>query len=137
MSIVTPTAAAGRALGKILNDGANRTLRLFTNNYVPLVTSNTSDFTEPTGTGYAPITLANGSWTVDANTAPATGTYANQTWTITNAFSGNASAYGYFVLDANNTLEWAERFASPFTPVSGNNTCVVSPKYQASNGTPS
>src|SRR5215207_2806976 len=66
-------------------------LGLFTNSSVSETTALAS-ITEPTGTGYARITLTDASWTVTNDNA----SYAQQTFT-TGAGGWSGSVYGYFI----------------------------------------
>jgi hypothetical protein len=116
--------------------GNNLTLRLFTNDYTPLQTSNNTNFTDAAGGGYAALTLALNSWTVTPANDPSDAIYANQTFTFTSNLTGNAACFGYFVTDAANTVIWGERFASNFTPTNNGDTITIQPKFAMSNGTP-
>ena len=78
--------------GNVVTDkGTNLQLGLFTNASVVEATA-LGSITEPTGGGYARITLTDGTWTGAAETR----TYAEQTWTATgSAMTG--SIYGAFI----------------------------------------
>lgn len=117
--------------------GNNLTLRLYTNDYTPLQTSNNANYTDAAGGGYTPATLALNSWTVTPATDPSDAVYAEQTFTFTANLTGNAAVYGYFVTDANNTAIWGERFGSAFTPTNNGDNIKITPKFQLSSGTPS
>lgn len=118
--------------------GNNLTLKLYTNNYTPVDTSTAGSFTEASGAGYAAKTLTNGSWTVTPANDPSDAVYAEQTWTFTGALAGSASVYGYFVVDADGTLIFAELLGTgfPFQPLLNGDQIKVTPKFQASKGTP-
>lgn len=76
---------------RILTDrDADLELGLFTNSSVSETTTE-ADITEPTGTGYARITLTDASWTVTGDVA----SYAQQVWTAGGAWTGDV--YGYFI----------------------------------------
>lgn len=117
--------------------GNNLAIRLFVNDISPVDTHVTADFTEAVGGGYVSKALLNGSWTVNPVLDPSEAVYSEQTWVFTGALSGGASIYGYYVLDAGNTLIWAERFSQSFTPSSNGDTLKIMPKFQMSKGTPS
>jgi hypothetical protein len=77
--------------------GTNLSLVLFTN-VSPAETITAATLTQPTGTGYAPITLTDASWTVTADTA----SYAIQTFTV-GAGGWTGSVYGYAILTTGST----------------------------------
>jgi hypothetical protein len=70
---------------------ADLELGLFTNSSVSETTA-LANITEPTGTGYARITLTDGSWTITGDAA----SYAQQTFTG-GAGGWSGSVYGYFI----------------------------------------
>lgn len=107
--------------------GNNLTLKLFTNNYTPLTTSVAGDFTEAAGGGYAAITLTAGSWTVSTSSTPRQASYAEQTFTFTGALTGNATIYGYFIVDADGVLVYAEKAAGTLQPTTNGETYKVTP----------
>lgn len=117
--------------------GNNLFLRLFTNNYTPVDTSVTGDFTEASGGGYAEITLSRGSWTVTVGHDPSDATYAQQTFTFTGPLAGSASVYGYFVADADDVTIFAETFVYPFTPYYNGDLVKITPLVKLSKGTTS
>jgi hypothetical protein len=134
--MVVPTLG-GRtlALKNLLNNTApqNMSLRLFTNNVTPTVTSVAGDFTEAAGGGYAAKTLAGGSWTfgndgVDDGLA----TYADQTWTFTGALTGSATIYGWFMVQVTSgIIVAAERLSDTMTPAVANDALTLSPAIRA------
>jgi hypothetical protein len=140
--IVLADVGADLLLEIIFNDsraagGDDLTLSLYTNNYVPLDTSVAGDFTEAAGGGYAAVTLTMGSWTVAAGNDPSDAVYAEQTWTFTGTLTGAATIYGYFVVDADGTLLFAEKFDYSFTPAKNGDQLRLTPAFQLSKGTPS
>jgi hypothetical protein len=141
MSLVVADIGADEILKTYFNNtrpggGNNLTLKLFTNNYTPLDTSTAASFTEASGGNYAAKTLTNGSWTISAANDPSDAVYAEQTWTFNGSLSGNATIYGYYVVDADNNLVWAEVAPTPFQPTQNGDIFKVTPKFQASKGTP-
>lgn len=117
--------------------GNNHTLKLFTNNYSPVQGSVEGSFTWATGgVGETPKTLTNGNWVITTANDPSDAIYAEQTFTFSGALTGNPTIYGYGVLDADNVLIYAQLLPAPFTPASGA-VLKVTPKNQASSGTPS
>lgn len=117
--------------------GNNFTLKLYATDVTPADTHTASSYTEATGGGYAAKTLTNGSFTVTVANDPSDATYAQQTWTFTGALTTNGTIYGYFVVDADGTLLWAEKFSSSFTPANNGDQLKVTPAFQLSKGTPS
>lgn len=117
--------------------GNNLTLKLYCSNTTPADTDTAGTYTEASGGGYAAITLTNGSWTVTVGNDPSDATYAQQTFTFTGALdSAVPIVYGYFVVDADGTLIWAERFSASFTPANNGDQIKVTPKFELSKGTP-
>jgi hypothetical protein len=116
--------------------GNNLTLKLFATNVTPAQTSTAASFTEATGGGYAAKTLTNGSWTVTVGNDPSDAVYAQQVFTFTGALTTNPTIYGYYVVDADNTLVWAELLSSSFTPANNGDHLDITPKFQMSSGTP-
>jgi hypothetical protein len=116
--------------------GRNLTMKLYTNDYTPLDISVAGNFTEASGGGYAAKALANGDWTVAPGNDPSDAVYAQQIWTFTGALDGGATIYGYFVLDADGVLFYAERLATGFTPANNGDLLKITPKFQMSKGTP-
>jgi hypothetical protein len=135
MAIVFTDIGCDKVLTVYLASG-NLTLRLYTNNYTPVDTSQNNAFTDASGGNYAAITLDKNNWTVAANNDPSDGVYAQQTFTFNGPVDGNATIYGYFVTDANNAAVWAERFGNSFTPTNNGDNIKITPRVQMSNGTP-
>ncbi len=138
-----PDVGAAELLEIVFNNsrpagGNNLTLKLFCNNTALSDSDTSATFTEASGGGYAAITLTNGSWTVAGDgSSIETASYAEQTWTFTGALTTNTTVYGYYVVDADDTLIFAELFDSGVTPATSGNYISVTPKFQASKGTPS
>jgi hypothetical protein len=140
MPLTYSDEGAGVDLGIIFNNslpagGNNLTLKLFTNDVTPLDTDTAATYTEASGGGYAAKTLTNGSWTIAGD--PKTASYAEQTFTFTGALSGGATVYGYYVVDADNKLKWAERLPVAQTPATSGDEIKPTPKFKLSKGTPS
>lgn len=131
MSLIVPDVAEVDALTKILTPAL--TIRLYSNNYVPVAASVAGSFTEVVGGGYAakPLTFAN--WVI-ASGAPSTASYPAQTWTFTGPTNAPGNVYGYYVTrDSDGLLLWAERFvAVPFVPVAGS-VITVTPVFTANS----
>ena len=141
MALTLVDIGADAILKKYFNDtdptgGQNLTLKLFTSNTTPADTDTQATYTEATGGGYVVKTLTSGSWTVTVGNDPSDAVYAQQTWTFTGALTGSASIYGYYVVNADNILIWAERLGATFTPTSNGDQLLITPKFQMSKGTP-
>ena len=141
MALVLADVGADTILNAFFNNawpagGKNLTIKFFTNDYTPVDTSITGSFTEASGGGYAAKTLSNGSWTVNAANDPSDAVYAEQTWTFTGPLIGGASIYGYYILDADDVLVWAERLPAAFTPANNGDVLKITPKFQMSKGIP-
>lgn len=131
MSIVVPNAYEVIVLNNILKTDT-LSLRLYSNNYVPVEGATLASFTEVAGGGYSRISLAIGGWT---NTAgdPSFGLYAQQTFGFTGPTTAPGTIYGYFVVDPSNVVRWAERFPGanvPFTPIAGS-SIKITPRFEA------
>ena len=141
MALVLADVGADVALKAFFNDdwaagGKDLTLKLFATDVTPADTDVAGTYTEALGGGYAAKTLSNGSWTVTPANDPSDAIYAQQTFAFTGPLTTNGTVYGYFVVDADGVLVWAERFAQAFTPVNNGDQILVTPKFQLSKGTP-
>ena len=107
MAFIVPNEGEIEMLTRILS--VNVTLRLFVDPTALDETDVFADFTEPSGGGYATITLAPGDWTiVTGGDGKALATQAQKTFAFT---SGPISVYGYFITDAAGALVlWEELF---------------------------
>jgi hypothetical protein len=124
MAFVTPQVAEVLMLDLILNKAAQEelVLKLFSNNITPGEADTAASYTECSGSGYAAISLAHGSFTVTAGN-PTTFSYPQQTFTL----SGALTAYGYFVVGATSGIVYfAEAFGSAYVIGSGGGTIKVS-----------
>lgn len=131
MTLVVPNVGEVKALELFLE--RTLTLKLFANDLVPAEDTTAGSFTEVTGGGYAAITLDAGDWTITPG-APSFGIQPNQDFNFTGVTGGTGNIYGYYVIDAEGVLCWAERFEEsvlPFTP--GVDSIVrVTPRFEAS-----
>jgi len=143
MALMLVDVGADQILKAYLNNSwpASKDLvvKLFTNDYTPVDTDTTAQYTEAAGGGYVTKTLANGSWTITVGNDPSDGVFAEQIWTFTGPLSGNAIIYGYYIVDNNGSgvLVWAERLAASFQPSQNGDQLKITPKFQLSKGTPS
>ncbi len=142
MTLTLVDVGADQILKKFFNDdppsGGNAlTLKLYTNDLAPVDTHTAGSYAEASGGGYAAKTLSSGSWTVSAGADPSRATYANQTFTFTGALDSTNVVYGYFIVDDDDVLIWAERLGASFTPVDNGDQLEISPLFELSKGTPS
>ena len=137
MALVLADLGADKVLDKYFNTGGDLTVKLYTNNYDPLQTSAVGSFTEASGGDYASKTLTAGSWVVTPANDPSDAIYVQQIWTFTGPLSGNATVYGYYVVDASGVEIFAEKLAASFTPANNGDQLKITPKFQMSSGTPS
>lgn len=104
-NLVMPDAAERFYLDKMLNEGDDVIVKLYTNNVSPTATSTVGTFTE--ASGYTPITLNAGDWTVSTVNGVAQAVQDTITFSITVA----QTIRGYFIVDAgDSTLRWAQKF---------------------------
>ena len=139
MSLVVPNVGDVLMLQYIVNaigqdgnaapSGGQRLLRLFTNNLTPGKNNVIGDITEATSpTGYAPITLTGGNWTVASSGGVNSAVYSQQTF----PFTTGVTIYGYYVTTTEVTpkLLWAERFSvAPYTLPSDGGEIAVNPYF--------
>ena len=141
MALILADVGADELLKIVFNNdraaaGNNLTLKLFVSNTTPTQTSTAGSFTEAAGGGYVAKTLTMGSWTVTPANDPSDAVYAEQVFTFTGALTTNPTIYGYFVVDADGVLLWAERLTASFTPANNGDHLDITPKFQMSSGTP-
>ena len=140
MSLILADSGAAALLKAYYNNvwpagGKNLTLKLFATNVTPTDASTAGSFTEATGGGYAAKTLTNGSWTESNVGGIDQVAYAAQTFTFTGALTTNPTVYGYFIVDADGNLVYAEAQAA-FTPANNGDNIQITPTFQASKGMP-
>lgn len=129
MTLVVPNIAEQAILTKYLNQ--QFTLRLYSNNIIPGETNTAETFIEVAGGGYVPKSLVFAGWTISAL---GVATYAAQDFSFSGVTNSPGTIYGYYLLDANSIIAWAERFAEgvvPFTPGVGS-IIRVNPRLVAS-----
>lgn len=128
MTLLTPNVGLVLNLQEILNRVL--TLKLYSNNRTPAAGDTAGSYTEVSGGGYADVDLLYASWSISAG---GIASYAPQDFTFTGATTAPAVIYGYYIVDADGVLRWAERFPGtvvPFTPVNGS-LIRITPIYQA------
>jgi hypothetical protein len=118
VSLIVPTDAQVIALAAWTGLTAAATpwaLRLFSNNYTPVVTDTTGSYTEVTGGGYASIALVAATWVTTAGN-PSSIAYPAQSFSFTGAIGGSGTVYGYYMTDSNGVLMGAQLLTTPLTP---------------------
>jgi hypothetical protein len=141
MPLITADVGAQAILAKYFNStapvgGNDLVLKLFTNDVDPMGDSTTASFVEAVGGGYTSKSLLAGSFTVSIVASIPQAVYARQTFIFTGALTGPQNIYGYYVVDADGVLVWAERGGAVFTPELNSDRYLVDPLYQLSKGTP-
>lgn len=108
MAIVFVVNGRRAILGAWMGDMNTFLLRLFKNDYTPLITSVVGDFVEADFAGYAEVALtAWGAIFTNANNQAETDEEVN---VFTKEAGGSANTiYGYYVTDSSGVLMWAER----------------------------
>lgn len=153
MGLILTDAGARSFLNMIFNDswptsGTGYTLKLFSNNMTAADTDVASGYAEASGGGYVSKALSNGSWSVSTTSNPPEAVYTAQTWifdsTLTTAVYNSGSSgvtattsiYGYYIVNDNGLLLWAEQMDSPFTPSISGDRLTITPRFSLSKGTP-
>lgn len=124
--------------------GSYLTIKLYTNNYDPSADSVAADFAEANGGSYAAKSIAATDWTVSTVSSIAQAQANQQTWEFTTTLTADALAtppktdtiYGYYVIDADGTLIYAEKSTVSFKPINPGDILMITPKFQLSYGTP-
>lgn len=117
--------------------GNDLTVKLFVNNITPTDADIAATYTEAAGGGYAAKILTAANWVTSVFSNIAQAAYVPQlTWTFTGALTANATIYGYYVVDADGVLIFAEKALTPFIPANNGDTLIFNPVIQLSKGTP-
>jgi len=117
-------------------------LKLYVNNVVPSDTDTAAVYTEviANDAGYNDVELLVGGWTVQMLNNIAESRYAQQNFAFTGALDTtdgkSGTIFGYYVVDSDGVLLFAERAAVAFTPVSPNDTVMLTPIFQMAKGVP-
>lgn len=129
MALVVPNAAEEVILTLLLSIAEGLDLKIFQNNYTPIESSATVDFTEATFTGYASIQLSAANWGYTQGDPTVALYNAAQTFTST-AGSQNQSCYGYYIeRRTTGDVMWAERFTDgPYVIVNNGDSFSVTPR---------
>lgn len=115
--------------------GTNLTVKLFTNDITPTEASVAGDFTEAVGGGYTANAITEASAAVSVVTGVAQTVFTDLSFVFTGPLTTNPSVYGYFVVDADGVLIWADRATGPYTPASDGDLFVVRPTFKLNTGT--
>lgn len=129
MTIIVPNVGEVAIAEEFLNQSLY--LKLYSNNLVPNELSTAASFNEVTGGGYVAKLLSFEDWTI-SDQGIAIGTIRD--FSFTAPTTGPGSIYGYYIVDAEGILRWAERFPTsvlPFVPVAGS-LIRITPRIQVS-----
>lgn len=133
MSLVVPEVGQVVMLDAIVND--TLTLKLYSNNRTPALSDTAGSYTEVSGGGYADIDLLPAGWNT-AGGEPGEAEYnVAQDFNFTGATSAPSTIYGYYVVNSDGVLMWAERFSAdsiPFVPESGS-LIRITPRFTLGN----
>lgn len=115
MALLISTEGQLELLDKMLKDALssdeNYILKLYRNDYTPVLGSTSAAFTEANFGNYSAKTLTRANWAAaTTNGSVAQTTYATQAWTV--ATTGN-TIYGYWIeAGTSGKVLWAERFGT-------------------------
>jgi hypothetical protein len=142
MTINVPDEGARSFLENSLNGafpagGVNLTLKLFCNNISLSDSDTAATFVEATGGDYAAKTLVAGDWVDSVTGGIAQAAYPMQTFTFTGPLTTNTIIYGYYVVDDDNTLKFADLFTEGIEPIDNGNYINITVIFQGSKGGPS
>ena len=117
--------------------GNDLTLKLYENDITPNANGDdvVGDYTEANGAQYSGLILESGNWNIAAND-PSDADYTQMTFTFSGPTSGTGIIYGYYVVDDDNVLIWAERFGTSFTPANDGDNIKITPKLEMGYGDP-
>lgn len=139
MSLVLADTGAEAIVSRYFNGlvpagGTDLALQLFVNDVTP--DDGPVTYAEAAGAGYVAVPLVAGSFTISAVGGIARATYARQTFIFDGPLTTNLTIYGYYVVDSDGAVIWAERAATPFTPEQDGDRYLVDPVFELSHGTP-
>jgi hypothetical protein len=138
LSDVGAEALLKRAFKKLFPTGGdNLTLKLFCNNVNPADGDTAATYTEATGGGYAAKPLSMANFAVSTALGIAQAAYAQQIFAFTGPLTTNGTIYGWYLVDADGTLIYAQKSDSSVTPATSGDAVIVNPVFQLSKGTPS
>lgn len=137
MSLVVPNAGELELLDMMLKDALStnedQILHLYKNDYTPIATTTSTDFTEADFTNYTNKTLARATWNAAVTVSgKAESSYGSSPISFTCGTTGN-TIYGYWVQGAtSNAVLFAERFGTSRTLSSGD-ILNITPKFTLSS----
>lgn len=117
-TLVVPNIGSKKILDFVLD--RTLTLRLYSNDVSPGLTTVAADLEEVTGGGYSEVDLEFNRWDVTQGN-PSIGLYDDYiTFLFTGVTGDGGEVYGYYVIDEDGNLMWAQYFdVAPFTPIAG------------------
>jgi hypothetical protein len=141
MAIYVPDEGAASFLANSLNSsfpagGDDLTLKLFCNNLTLDDADTAATFVEAAGGGYSAKILSAGSWVDSVVGGIAQVAYPTQTFTFTGPLTTNTTIYGYYVIDADGTLKFADLFTEGVEPTDAGNYINITIAFQGSKGGP-
>jgi hypothetical protein len=128
MAIVTTSAFRRAILTWSLPMVATYYMRLFVNDYVPLVSSKAADFQEPSGSWYAPILVSEWGQPFQNASQQAEIDEVLRTWTAADPVVAE-QVYGYWVTTPLGQVVWAERAPlGPYPMAAAGQSVVILPR---------
>ena len=143
MSLVVPNSGKIVLLkylvNKIAQNGGapsasgDRVLALFKNDHEPAETDSFDDYQEPSpSTGYARVNLSGTSWTTSEDEISVCAAIYNDY--VEFNLDETITLYGYFIINQDEQLLWAESFATgPITLPVGGGQVLIKPKLELTN----
>lgn len=131
MTLIVPNVAEVLAVNQFLD--TDLTMKLYSNDVTPAEANTLATYNEVAGGGYVAKTLYNGTWVITPGN-PTIAVYPVQDFLFTGPTDTPSTCYGYFVVDSDGILRWAERFpegALPFMPILGS-LVRIRPRFVAS-----
>lgn len=127
MTIIVPNVGEVAIAQRILDQAL--VLRLYSNDVVPSELDTLPSFTEVIGGGYIEINLIYANWVISAL---GVALYPAHNFSFTGPTSAPGTIFGYYVVNPNGVILWAERFptsAVPFVPILGS-LIRITPRIQ-------
>lgn len=130
MAVIMSEVALSKILDLYLNGSGSSIVgswRLYSNDYTPVPGMLVGAFTEVTASGYAPVSVLDTGWTL---TLAGTGLYDGTNDAIAFTMDEAVTVYGYYVLDGDGDVAWAQRFATPVVLPSFGGTITLQPRLE-------
>lgn len=131
MTLLVPNVGEVKMLNLILDQ--DLTLKLYSNDKTPAEGDTASSYTEVAGGNYSSKDLLFANWTITSGN-PSFGVYLSQDFNFTDSTDSPGTIYGYYVVNDDGVLMWAERFPAlvlPFSPVNGS-IVRITPRFEVS-----